>query len=106
MKNVIKVNDNYGFGFTVTPDGRHSPVLLTNNSEIANTWVSGFGDSDWKFTVKLPVLADKRRYDVNNTEDSIKVLKDEIRLGIKKLEKKIDLRPSQAKYLEFLRSIV
>jgi hypothetical protein len=104
--NVIKFNENCGFGFVVHHDGRHSAVLLTNVEDLANTWCSSFSSFGYKYTVKTPVLSNKKKYEVFTREDSITVLMEEVRLGIKKWEEKTDLRPSEVRYLEILRSVI
>lgn len=108
MDNVIKVNENCGIGFMVHQDGRHSPFLLTNVDDVYNTWGSPVSLNRWgyKYTVKTPTLSNKKKYEVFTREDSITLLMEEVRLGIKRWEKKTDLRPSEVRYLEILRSVV
>jgi hypothetical protein len=89
-------------------DGRHSAFLLTNVDDVSNTWGSpvSLNRFGYKYSVKTPVLSNKKKYEVFTQEDSITVLMEEVRLGIKKWEEKTDLRPSEVRYLELLKSVI
>ena len=108
MDNVTKVNENCGISFMVHHDGRYYPFLLTNIDDVYNTWGSpvSLNRFGYKYMVKTPTLSNKKKYEVFTREDSITLLMEEVRLGIKKWEEKTDLRPSEVRYLELLKSVI